>query len=490
MKDLFHTPWAASIVIIASSVHAGELQPQIVGQESEYQLLIQKEMANRSIDELVLLKPPQMSDEAFQRKIEAKAYFDSVHSTPGYPSIQNFHKFLVRENMGLPVSPDFFVYSAAAPFSNTQLWAEKSEANQAMLQFWQQRNEALGLSAKGEFKIPSELFKTRSPGNTENLYKNSNYAFSTPYAPGTGGRFTTAELERKRDEAKDCLGQQTISSALSSADREAVFRCFEKFDVALYKKMGYENKDGLKLYQALKYVSTIVNNDGTHECMASIYKENLWITAKHCLIESKIDNGIYLLIGDSRIKITRDNSRHCSIYPCDISMIRAPTPAFSNDLVVNALNDKTLNIRTPLLIPGIEAGSPDYVNGKNITQTNLMWSHVGKGYCNVYKVEDSCISHTCSSLSGFSGAPIYAQDQQNNIRLVGIHSGDLQDLVRCSSKRTNYASSSALFPDFNNYSGTYIAKQKVVAGKLKLEDCEACSPHALESFKLNQPSRP
>ncbi|MNF96780.1 hypothetical protein D3C84_795800 [compost metagenome] len=81
-------------------------------------------------------------------------------------------------------------------------------------------------------------------------------------------------------------------------------------------------------------------------------------------------------------------------------------------------------------------------------EETLMWSDVGRGYCRIRNVYKGCMSHTCSTIDGWSGGPVYGHDN-NHVTLLGVHSGYSSEQVACSGKGdnmpTNYATLKPLY---------------------------------------------
>jgi hypothetical protein len=397
-----------------------------------------------SLDELVKAPPVNKDLQSALRKALAKDRFYENMGNPNFPGIQVYREFLIRENIGAQPSVDYFTVRASEPFVDLEQWAELSDHNQEVIRFWENLNLDLGISVESGFKVIDATKQTRNPGNTENMY-GGNYNYSNSDNPAASGGFTRGDRERMRAETADCDGEQSITKGMTVAERESVMNCFEKFDLDFYKALGYQNREGMSIYKAMDYVTALVDDAEAHICMASIYKNNVWITARHCVTDKKIANGLYIIINNNKVAIKNDDIVLCSGLKCDIAAIKLPTPNVPADLSVDRFNSVWVTHKTPIFIPGIEAGMPNFSEGNNQILNNLMWSHVGKGYCNAYKIESGCMSHTCSTLTGFSGAPIYMEGSNKKIMLVGVHSGAVREAVSCKVENTNYATSSLFF---------------------------------------------
>lgn len=405
-----------------------------------------KSLEGMSLDELVNFQPLTKTEESLDRKKIATDRFEETISNTNYPNIQEHREFLVRENLGAPVNPSYFAITASYLMSKAKEWKIGTGVNKELIEFWIIKSYSIYGRDSDRLKINSDHIYTRSPENTEELYRGG-FIFTSSDKPKLKEELDLGDILRRRNETKNCLGEKNSTKGLKAVDRESVMNCFQMLDYDFFEQMGYKDNKPLGLYRSLEFVTVIVNEAGRHHCMASIYKNNAWVTAEHCLKSSAINSGIYILTGDSRIKIRKEDIRICIEKNCDIGLILAPTPSITDELIVSTENTREIHLRTDLLIPGIESGTPVFSNNKNNSRSMLMWSHVGKGYCNAYKVERGCVSHTCSTLTGFSGAPVYIEDAQKKIRLVGIHSGNTSDSVQCKTKHTNYATSSHFFED-------------------------------------------
>jgi hypothetical protein len=102
----------------------------------------------------------------------------------------------------------------------------------------------------------------------------------------------------------------------------------------------------------------------------------------------------------------------------------------------------TISSTTTLFIPGIEVGTA--IPEKNIDGAGkkMMWSKI-QNACIPYEVKHGCISYTCSTLKGFSGAPVFSV-RGAEIRLIGVHAGG-QVGGSCENNGINSAVTSDIF---------------------------------------------
>ncbi|MBY8945172.1 trypsin-like serine protease [Pseudomonas sp. SH10-3B] len=206
-----------------------------------------------------------------------------------------------------------------------------------------------------------------------------------------------------------CRGGDAFSTNTVSAD--AVLNCFQR--------NNGEDKSGEAIYNSLKGKVTSITYNGMHFCMASYVGKLKWVTAAHCFLgkASPYDNYKILLDRPYDIKVTV-----CDKKNCDVALVE-PSGMEGFDEGYTPLNTSlaTISSKTQLFVPGVEINTP--IPGNNIDGVSevIMWSKI-KNACIPYEVRSGCIAYTCSTLTGFSGAPVYAV-KNNSVSLVGVHSG-------------------------------------------------------------------
>ncbi|WP_417312045.1 hypothetical protein [Ectopseudomonas khazarica] len=397
---------------------------------------------NKSFDQLIDGPSISKDPESQKRKLIASIYFNNTFKSQSFPDNQVMKSFLVHENFEVKPELDFFMVNASERYNTGPL-----RVNQQLILVSPENR----LIEQGDLKpkrMKEELLQTHSGSNTGRGYENG-YTFKNEVS-GYEAKLPQGEVDMMRVEAKDCLGRRKRSGVEGSVDRAKVYKCFVFFNRDLFKEMGYKNSAYLQYLITLSLLTTIVDRKGNHVCMASYYDKNTWITANHCVTDTWIESmGISILANGKKVPITKAMRRECAKQSlgCDVARIIAPTPNVSTDnIVLRGARSTIVTEKTDLFIPGIEVETPIYTESGVSFDRALMWADVGKAYCRVYKVEAGCFSHTCSTLTGFSGAPVYlvnAEDQK--IYLIGIHTGDDQQDVSCKTSGTNYAVSPDLF---------------------------------------------
>ncbi|MFP5421092.1 MAG: hypothetical protein ACLGID_06435 [Gammaproteobacteria bacterium] len=401
-----------------------------------------KSLQNKSFDQLIDSPSIFNEPESVKRKLIASIYFNSTRNNENFPNSQVMKSFLVKENFETKPELDFFMVNASERYSTGP-----SDANEQLILVSPQQSLIEQRAIKPKL-ISETNMQTQSGSNTGRGYEN-NYTFENEES-GYKATLPQSEVNLMRTEAKDCLGRKKRSGTEGSAEREQVYRCFVFFNSELFKKMEYQNSSYLQYLQTLPLLTTIVDKKDNHVCMASYYGKNIWITASHCVTDAWVDMGISILADGKKLPITKTMRRECSKGSesgCDVAQITAPTPSVSTDnIVLKGTRSTIITEQTDLFIPGIEVETSIYSEGGVSFESALMWADVGKAYCRVYKVEAGCFSHTCSTLTGFSGAPVYfVNAKDKKIHLIGIHTGNNQGEVSCKTSGTNYAVSTDLF---------------------------------------------
>ncbi|WP_019579126.1 hypothetical protein [Pseudomonas mandelii] len=259
--------------------------------------------------------------------------------------------------------------------------------------------------------------------------------------------------QKMREEAAGCIGE--LDAVPVNQVKEQAEKCFASFDrpngpswnQQLDEALAQVNKNQeakTGYLKALSLVTSIVDINRKHQCMASVYKEGEWVTASHCIPGM---DARYLLL-DGKFVLINSTTPCKFTSPCDIVFIQAPTPKLDSSTLPRINPDlRNFNWEDGIFVPGIvyETVLRDNLTFKGISSGDylkkLMWSPYGVGYCRALDIQaNGCFSHTCSTLVGFSGAPIYAYDAANKkIQLLGVHSGVDSTKNNCQAKaKTNY----------------------------------------------------
>ena len=392
-----------------------------------------KSLQGRTIVQMVEKK--SIIDDGFlqQNKEQVLQIWKETINTPYDPGPQIIMEHLARTNLGILSDSEVVILPAPAKFLGRSVPGLTAYSY----------NEINGIDAMRAWSIrdvPGATQQTVGSNNVGEKYQNK-----APFRnelTGKAGVIPKEEMIRLRAENKNCIGTFTSSTG-ENLPRDQIYRCFVTLNTPFIKvlpKGGY--------LDALDLQTSIINvKDGTHSCMASYYRDGLWITAAHCLSEANVLSGRSILSSGKPVVITKDRVHMCGSPGCDVAFVNAPTPAIDAakyELIKSDLSRLTEKSR--IFIPGMEEGMSVVASDKSAYKNNLMWSDVGKGFCRIYRVQNGCFSHTCSTLSGFSGAPVYWVDAPGGkIELLGIHSGESVDGISCSETGSNYAVASGLY---------------------------------------------
>lgn len=370
-----------------------------------------------SIQELVDTPPPFSIDEHEVRSIQLKkaAAFEmwmNSFQTSRQISTNKIREFLERTQRGLPIPSTLLTGLPNISFLDKAVMS------------------------------PLQGFSTT---NGRKLYS-GNYSFFNEYAAKYYGKPTDFELMEMDLQSRRCRGFLTLSD--SAKAKEAIENCFVAKDRRMELLAGKYAQYGY--LRALNLTTVIVNKDDSHVCVASVYRKDTWITAKHCVPSTNLAYGLYILLPSGPKLLKQTDVRLCNKPGCDVAIIEAETPETPEVAALNNAPDlKAVRPGTAIFLPGLVQS---FKVSKNIDrkslEENFMWSDYGMGYCRIRNVYEGCMSHTCSSIDGWSGAPIYSYDK-DKINLLGVHSGFSVGLVSCVNKGdiqpTNYATLRPLY---------------------------------------------
>ncbi|MDU9027597.1 trypsin-like serine peptidase [Pseudomonas mediterranea] len=271
-------------------------------------------------------------------------------------------------------------------------------------------------------------------------FKNSQLGYQA------GSKIPTSEINRWKYEASECIGE--ISNSGNPKKDLRISKCFAWLDKIRVLAKSEKSPDNTYL-KGLTTVTSVIDNTDSHKCIASAYKKDIWVTARHCLIliddmQKASSDKRYLLIEGKRREIKNSMVTDCkSDKECDVAFIRISTGSIKDDEFPRLSYEKDfINTNTEMLVPGLAVNQKLANRYESaLYREELMWSPYGKGFCRSMQVKDNgCLIHACSTLIGFSGAPMYSYDKNDGkMVLIGIHSG------RDSSKNSCEDSSSASY---------------------------------------------
>ncbi|WP_170930014.1 MULTISPECIES: serine protease [unclassified Pseudomonas] len=389
-------------------------------------------LQGKSLEQLKEQSPIVNYDFLQKNKDKTLQIWKTTLNTPYDPGPQVIMEHLTRINLGLPPNQDI----ATSP-ATTKLLIKSDP------RITTYANTPLS-------NIQSSFFTKDIPGSNQQTIGGNNigpkFQNTDPFRndiSGVSRSIAEKDLLKLRTENKDCIGNFTSSTGNRRLTREQIYKCFVTLNTSFDKVMPKGSYlDALDLL-----TSITITRDGTHSCMASFYDKDTWITAAHCVSYANIADGRSILINGKQIPITKTIVKSCGKPGCDVAFISSPTNV--TDTAKYELRNPNLSLLTEqsqILIAGIEEGSPILPADKSPYKSNLMWSDVGKGFCRIFRVQSGCLSHTCSTLSGFSGAPIYwVNSSSSKIELIGVHSGESVEGMKCNDTESNYAVASDLY---------------------------------------------
>ncbi|TWC17347.1 MULTISPECIES: hypothetical protein [unclassified Pseudomonas] len=414
---------------------------------------LQKEIEGQSLEHIVSMPSLSGDAERIRRKQLAAERFNQTIGSKYFPDINSFRSYLTRETLETTPAQEYFIYNAAADIVSPELISLDQQSKEILKKSWMDKSRDYLIKKFHDYELVEKQISfgnswmddakknTRDSGNTSSIFGRilTNSESQTDYKP------TALELNIWGDQSEKCRGNKNVGGPPGSALRQNVMSCFEKFETTRFAKMGYSSFSDWGIYYGLNLVTSLVDESGLHKCMASYYSKDVWITAAHCIS----DSNLYIVSDSSKTKIQKGSSGNvtlCTDHPnCDVAYISAKT--FNQDTSQFNAHGNLADItpKTELFVPGIEIDSPILADGLVILKDQLLWSPVGKSYCRYSDVEEGCFSHACSTLTGFSGAPVYVLGKDKKLTLIGVHSGEKIGNVSCKKDGANYAVSSRYF---------------------------------------------
>ncbi|WP_338473754.1 trypsin-like serine protease [Pseudomonas sp. MS646] len=278
-------------------------------------------------------------------------------------------------------------------------------------------------------KIAYVPYKTMGKNNLPVLF---GHTFTNEYNPSASTKFDPQKYTQIIAEATQlgCRGGDGLSTQTNKP--HAVLSCFQK--------NNGEDKKTTIIYNKLKDGITSITFDSSHFCMASYAGNGKWVTAGHCFSGKTEPYENYKILLDKAYSIKVTN---CGPLNCDIATVEAIGSKLSETPPAPIIGDlSSVSEETPLFIPGIEIGTK--IPGNNLQGVSqvVMWSKI-KNACIPYEVKHGCIAYTCSTLTGFSGSPVYSISADYP-KLVGVHSG-VELGGSCTNHTVNLAVTTDIF---------------------------------------------
>lgn len=257
------------------------------------------------------------------------------------------------------------------------------------------------------------------------------------------------ELALREREGQDCTGE--LDDGIG--DKTKILRCF----TSLAADSGYQPvklADNNGYLKGLANLSSIIDAANKHVCDASVIRPGRWVTAKHCFEENG-RSGLKVIVGNRTVAIKDIND--CA-GACDIAYFNADTP--ENAVIPKLYRaNEILTGRIPVFIPGIPystdlssiftrkpAAAFEPATAELVRQRYgqfIIWAAYNRAFCLIlHQDANGCFIHTCSTVRGFSGAPIYTfNESTGQLYLIGIHSGAQSANNQCvhTYQKVNYA---------------------------------------------------
>lgn len=404
-------------------------------QIAEFNKIVQ----GKSLEEVAKIKSFSSDTYVERRKLAIVKYAEEHAGTDKKLDPQDVREFLMGENLGLYSSERIYT----VPASKNRL----QEAQGINLNIQSTAGEmSAGASYSGRTLGVDQQTTGESNGPQTYIVGSK---FQNDYSKKTE-IVTASNANTMYSESTGCDGNlQSTTGRLNVTRKEVYEKCFRSLDKDFYT--AFKSRNDFGYLSAIPMLTSIINSDMKQVCMASYYQEGVWITARHCLTELKMRQGLKLIVENQLVPIIDIKRCEDKGDNCDVAFIKAKTQKVDASLF-NLKNPNLVGVNwgSEIFVPGIEEN--DVLDSKTPQESflkHLLWADVGRGYCKAFKIKKGCINHTCSTLFGFSGAPVYWIDKQNKkIQLIGIHVG-ASTFKACDSLQTNYAITSDI------YSGAY-----------------------------------
>lgn len=236
----------------------------------------------------------------------------------------------------------------------------------------------------------------------------------------------------------------------------------DKYNVNCFDK-AQNFSDLAKLSALVGILSMDLGQESIVWCTAFRITENKIVTAKHCkknlpstIERSKISFTLTMMSPHEKVKVLKeacdsDKSSGCQIYIKDqkskdvisdylileIEPMKTKLPQLSWSKP-SLEESKSIVLASWNAYPTIYKKSAQALTGQEIDSHDENQIYISKkGYCQVSQVSQSCILHGCQSTPGSSGAPIISWQQNNEIKVIGIHvavASSTKDHPGCDAK--------------------------------------------------------
>lgn len=230
--------------------------------------------------------------------------------------------------------------------------------------------------------------------------------------------------------------------SIDSASASALLTATRDFDNACLEKVqpGPADQSGLPLDR----IAILLDPQLGAFCMGLYLGNGAILTAKHCRYSAITDNGPYVPRSQMRMSLADRSQMNLTVELGAASVEQAIPPAPRDWTILrvpalaNVKGTSKLELAPPSLFRegrlvgffqlagAIETGS--FTNRPNWTTALRATRDVGIRPCQILdfgKAAETdgtgCIIHSCQSLGGFSGAPLFARQTGGQWQLVGVH---------------------------------------------------------------------
>jgi hypothetical protein len=202
--------------------------------------------------------------------------------------------------------------------------------------------------------------------------------------------------------------------------------------------------------------------DGVHTCMGARIAKERFLTARHCLyrydealsqwLPRRIGQRQVALIGDAATRFEA-TELDCSAAPADAACaVLNDNPVAADQIVlkVAARSQDTRAVALPPM-PALRVERPALrqflvVPGHSAWITGRAWKPADAVYvttagvpgCMVAEIANGCVVNACQSEAGFSGAPMFARRNVNELVMVGIFLGSANEYEQCKRADRNF----------------------------------------------------
>jgi hypothetical protein len=202
--------------------------------------------------------------------------------------------------------------------------------------------------------------------------------------------------------------------------------------------------------------------DGAHACMGARIAKDRFLTARHCLYD--YDDGLgqwvarrvtrrqIALIGDAKTRFEAAELDCRAAQPDAACGTLTDNPVTADQIVLRIAARSTDAAAAPLPpMPALTVERPALqqflvVPGHSTWITGRGWSAADEVYvttagvpgCMVAEIANGCVVNSCQSEAGFSGAPMFARRNVNELVMVGIFLGTANEYEQCRRADRNF----------------------------------------------------